>query len=610
MSACIYYDLERVGAEHVAAARARLPNAIEIFPSGTVRDPGVDAGESTPSARDPIFLAEFYEWFDRVVTHLRRFGDDEISGVSLLEVARYSIFYALAHDAQRWHALDDMLRRFAPKKILWVTEAGTQIPGATTSAAAEGGAMSPPGTVIAQYAVEEGGKSLPGVRRSLRTRLYPLSQDLRWLRARAEALVRGRARSAPLVFAEYFPNSALGLIPIAERLERDFGRTVLWLAGREQVVDALGQRGISSVLLTSLARAPRFYPLSFKRQALIRKLLAKIEALPDDFFDRASGAAGRRYILPTMRRVLSESLSESFFWTRAFEDAFSSLGPELVVSTTFASPYGRAAALTARRYGSDTAYVQHGVSPLKGYDTSVCQESMLVWGNAVKRSLSDGGVADDSVHVVGAAKLDDLAQRGALTSDPLPPPGRPLRIVYMASRTAGSFVSASAARLAFAAIAGACDLIPHAVLTVKLHPADHTGLIPQWLSDHPSVVLETSKSAQQLILDNDLVVVVSSTTGLEACVARRPLVCLRIPGLSVDDFYSDYGAVLDFSLEGEEVPERLAGEISRLRENVQAQDSLAEGRTRLLEDRMGGARGDAAKRAAAVLNSLLRDTGS
>ena len=101
--------------------------------------------------------------------------------------------------------------------------------------------------------------------------------------------------------------------------------------------------------------------------------------------------------------------------------------------------------------------------------------------------------------------------------------------------------------------------------------------------------------------------IVSSTAGLEACVARKPLVCLRIPGLSVDDFYSDYGAVLEFSLEGEGVAERLAQELGRLRESVDAQEALADGRSRLLDDRVGGARGDAAERAAAVLHTLLQD---
>ena len=410
-----------------------------------------------------------------------------------------------------------------------------------------------------------------------------------------------------MVFAEYFPNSALGLIPIAERLEREFGQPVVWLAGREQVVDALHSHGISSVLLTSLARSPRYYPLSFQRRARLRDLSSKIGALPEELFDQASGPQGRRYMVPAMQRVFNDAVSESFFWIRAFADAFLSLKPRLVVSTTFASPYGRAAALVAQRRGARSAYVQHGVSALQKYDTSLCQESMLVWGDAVKRSLVSGGHPEASIHVVGAAKLDELAQSGALTSEPLPAQGRPLRIVYMASRTAGSFVSASAARLALSAIAGASALVPNAVLTVKLHPADHTGLIPRWLSDYPSVVLAAGKSAQELILDNDLVVVVSSTAGLEACVARKPLVCLRIPGLSVDDFYSDYGAVLEFSLEGEGVAERLAQELGRLRESVDAQEALADGRSRLLDDRVGGARGDAAERAAAVLHTLLQD---
>lgn len=594
MSACIYYDLERVDVEQVAAARQRLPNAVEVFPTGSVRDPGVDAREVTPSARDPLFRAQFYDWLERIFTHLRSSGDYEHEGASLLEVARYSIFEGLAGEAQRWFALEDILRRFAPEKILWVTPGEVPDPAVT-------------GTVVVQHPVGSERKLAPGVRETLRERLYPMAQDVRWLRHRAAALARRGLERAPVVFAEYFPSAAIGMIPIAERLERELGERVLWLAGRESVVDVLRQHDVQSVLLPSLARSPRFYPLSLRRWALIRKLSRDLGSLPNEILVQATGVNGRGRALPALRRVFKTSISDAFFWTAAFGDAFDSLDPRLVVSSSYASDFGRASALVARRRGARSAYVQHGISPARSYDVSYCQDSILVWGRSVKKSLVTGGVPEASIQVVGAASLDELSRRGAAASGELPAPGRPLRIAYMASRTAGSFVSAVAARMALAAIAGACELIPDAVLSVKLHPADHTGLVPKWLSEYPSARLATTKNAQELILANDLVVVVSSTTGLEACVARRPLVCLQIPGLSAEELYSDYGAALVFPLEGEDAPRRLALELDRFRESAEAQASLAAGRTRLLQDMLAGARGDGAERATAVLYALARD---
>ncbi len=63
-----------------------------------------------------------------------------------------------------------------------------------------------------------------------------------------------------------------------------------------------------------------------------------------------------------------------------------------------------------------------------------------------------------------------------------------------------------------------------------------------FVGDRPNCRIVRDKTSQQVIRDSDVVIVVSSSTGAEACIADKPLIVLRLPGIPEVIPYRKYGA--------------------------------------------------------------------
>lgn len=141
---------------------------------------------------------------------------------------------------------------------------------------------------------------------------------------------------------------------------------------------------------------------------------------------------------------------------------------------------------------------------------------------------------------------------------------------------------------------------PTARLRVKVHPADTTAQAREVLRRHEvATEIVEDESAGKAILRSDVVMVVSSTTGLEACAAGRPLLLLRLNNERRAFDYAAYGAALEVRSAGE-----LAPALGRILNDDGVRSSLARGRALLLADALCGRPGAAAQRAAAALKSL------
>ena len=140
---------------------------------------------------------------------------------------------------------------------------------------------------------------------------------------------------------------------------------------------------------------------------------------------------------------------------------------------------------------------------------------------------------------------------------------------------------------------------------MKMHPSDRTGMAETVAKDFPHVRVVEQGSSQDVILQADAVIVVSSTTGLEACIADKPLIVIDSKGITDSGPYRDYGAALQVTIDRSEDCNHLADVIQKLSTDLAALAELAAGRRRLIDDLLNGGKGDAAELTAQAIAQLV-----
>lgn len=553
-----------------AARRAAGAGARWWAPSGAAW-PGEHAPERLPGWRSVDRYDEIMRWIDLALPR-EAFGTRR--GASLFEIARYQLLFDLAPVEHRWFVLAELAR--SADRVVWaqtwkrrrdradllrLARAAEQDLGARVELVLEPArdAMTP----------------LRDARTALADAAHPWRE--RWERVRAARTAD--PASATFVFTEFFPNSVKASVPIGRELERR-GHTVAWVAARHEIAEALSKLGCPALELDRLASrrgVARAIPTPGERARLRA-------ALP------SAAAPGSAYRLPALAEVAEAARTQAASWTERYVDAVAALSPRVVVSTTYSSVPGRAAAAAARAHGARAAYVQHGVLPDREVWSHYLHDDLLVWGDYETRWLAKRGVSG-ALHATGATPYDEFGQRAAQAprrSDLSAP-----HVVFLASRTGGAVSSEGLSRQTFDAVARAVRGLPGARLTVKPHPADTTGVLQELVRGWPEARLVTDRTSQDLVLEADVVVIVSSTTGNEACIARRPLLVVDLGGVGDFGGYGPYGAALIAKDEAS-----LATELRRL---VDEPGLLRAGQEAFLRDRLGAGDGRAAERAADVL---------
>ncbi|HEV2973134.1 MAG TPA: hypothetical protein VGY55_24415 [Pirellulales bacterium] len=608
MTTCIYYDLEEVSPGDIQLARRCAPGTTEFVARGVVWPLGIGGSppEHVPSPRDYDYQAELMDWIDRLFQALLQAnGSVHQCGHqvrTLLEIARYHFFFEFAAVEQRWRALVEMWRRHAADRVIWVAPAGRlrQLTGLGDNAL--------------PVRIEFVGGAGP---RGVASRLFETAKQI--ARPPIKWLIHGLSRftiptvrtPSPLdtrvVFAEYFPNSAKGLLPVAKSLGDDHGIEVMWLALRKPVATLIRRSGIAPHLINQFVpeAADARTPFTIEDR---ERLEDSLNQLPDPIFRGTTDVVGRRYLQPALRQHLTSALEQATYWLDALMRTFARIRPRCVVSTTYSSIPGRAAAIACQRHGGRSIYLQHGLFPDREFFTRFCNDTLLLWGESNRRFITNHGIGDEQVQVVGATIYDDLVCRAkSARSKPLPAREGSLAIAYMASRTGGAAVSYSTAKLCLSSVIQAASEIAGARLVVKLHPGDKTGMVERLVGKRRGCTVVKEGGSQEVICQSDVVIVLSSTTGLEACMADKPLIVLRPEGVPGFGPYAEYNAALEVPVNGDGDAKRIAEAIQSLRSDAKLAQSLAAGRRRLVNDMLNGGQGNAAQLSAQAIAALLQE---
>ena len=587
MDACIYYELDALEAEDGERARRAAPaGASEVMWSGSPAPPELCGPlVRIPGPRATPFLADAMATIDA----WRREVDDRWHPVG--EVARYELMLGLAADLHRPWALARMREQMHPDAIVWAT----------------------PGGVLADLRPHHSLGCAPDVQivplRARPISLRKRAKELAYDHLRRPIVGRLRARTAPtasgasrgrVLFVEFYPNNAKILVGLAEAVKAE-GHEVVWVSGRKEVTDRLVAAGVTDPIRE--LPDPKCVRVNGALRRDVRALRQRIPRLapPGD------GAAAGSWSTLQGRLRLDQILRESAAWYAGLRQTLEALAPSAVVSSTFSDFCGRAAAAAAEDLGLPSVYVQHGAQPYDYTNAFFVHRWAFTWGEQGRRALAANAPTPPKALATGSPLYDDLIARvKARGPRPFPTDRRPV-VAYLAPRSGGAICSIPLARRLLAALVRAVEGLDWKH-TVKPHPGDHTGVLPAVLPRNPSFELYDSGSSQDLILSADIVVVTSSTTGFEACLADRPLIVLLLEGGTDFCGYVEHGAAIAATTEQalEQALRTLAGDDAQL-------EALRAGRRRLIDEVLAGGNGDAVRRAATWVSKIARqdpvDTG-
>ncbi len=436
----------------------------------------------------------------------------EQDGVSLAEASWFGTAVRLARPLHRRALLGLLAERWRPDVVTWFVSPESHVDYRTARLLAQAGSALGMSVDL----------RIAGGRRAALTALV---NDAYVIAHRGRALARGqmqrraseRVPAGGVVFTTFFPTSVSVVAPLARSLAERGSHEVCWVAGRPEVAAALGTTDVNLWSLDAfdpafVARRWLGFPLLARatRRALARltatELGEEVDTPPEVL----------RYVGRVVGDALATTLAEASWFAASWTAAVRALRPSVVVSTNHSNVFDRCAALAARRAGARSIFVQHGLLTPDRSSSTFSHDVALVWGELDARILREAGAGGEfSVLPVGSA---------AHRTGPARPPTTPPRVLFFASRTGGSFVSTEAAREAALAAARAVARLGNATLTVKLHPADHSGVVERVLAGMPHVSIVATGRSADLAASHDVVIAMSSTTIYDACLASRPLV--------------------------------------------------------------------------------------
>jgi hypothetical protein len=610
MVAVIYYDLDEVTAADRAAALAHCASpCVEVVSTGTTWNIAASASASAsasgssvrlPGARETATFDRTYQWLRALVPALKTEASPEWAphGEELFGAMLVTVGSELRKDLNRWWCFEAIDSRWSPDLLVWVSRSTTSWDAQATQSWVS--ALSARGVNVLSLNTRATSR-----RGELRELAYATLQPIRErLRARRQArsspggaLPTSVDSNRPLVlFYDNYPNNLSVTAELSKALTQKGEVSVAWLAGRQEVSDALRARHLACRQLGEFGGA---LSLSLPSRRTRRKRLeSALARVPHSALGLSDGELTfRRYLEEVAANSILNAGRSAIPMATQFSMAMAALRPDVVVSTNHSGMQDRLCVQAAHQVGAHAVFVQHGVLSPHRLNADFAHETQLFWGDKERDNQERWGESTAGARVIGSLKHEAL---GA-DEDPARELGAPLRVLFFASRTGGMVVGSAAARIALEVVASAVRASDDAVLTVKTHPNDRTGLAQQVLGGAPGVSVVTDGSAAALVRKHDVVIVMSSTTGYDACLLERPLIVFG--GSAVDEGgYLGYGAALPAEDEDELVASLLA-----IRNDFDVREQLAEGRKRFTSHAVVAAGSEPLRRATALITAIAAD---
>jgi hypothetical protein len=392
-----------------------------------------------------------------------------------------------------------------------------------------------------------------------------------------------------ILFVENFPNSAKISASVIRALRRTKDIRFNFLATNQAVVNAVREMCEAELLDQTTSWKVWIEIILRKVVILLFVWLMGCRQLQKRF---AEDNIINLFVRKRQKIAAAKSIMRAIQYSIQCDIVIQKYKPHRIATTSINGAYARAPISLAKKKGIPTYYIQHGLTYFESYEMRLLHDHAIVWGDYFKRRMiSSGNYSPENIFVTGSTKFDEIddqyKDRSNRESDQ-----RTLKVTYFPSLGGGSTVSTSATDWMLGVVLNAVRKMPNTELTVKLKASDNHKAYDDY-ENEGLVKLNRSYDATQIILDSDIVIVSTSTVGLEACALARPLIVVALKGVHVSEVYQEYDAALIASS-----TEELIECLTKLREDEYIRQQIGTGQKRLAQDLFDGCVPGAAQRIA------------
>ncbi|MBP2044975.1 UDP-N-acetylglucosamine 2-epimerase [Methanobacterium aggregans] len=223
-----------------------------------------------------------------------------------------------------------------------------------------------------------------------------------------------------------------------------------------------------------------------------------------------------------------------------FQKIMEDLNPKLVAVGDDRTSFVRAQLIQAIKRDIPVVEVQHGLYLPGGPMTDPISDKIFIWGEGTKPALMGAGAREDQLEVTGSPLYDSLISR----IPDVKQDSEPKTILFATQPMATQSISDDTNLQVAQKIAGFLEKRKDLKLIVKPHPVENADYYRSALKSIPEDIVDVRDSREdifQFLELADIVILMSSTVGIEAAIMDKPMICIK----SKQSIYVEEGVALE-----------------------------------------------------------------
>ncbi|NQU33919.1 MAG: hypothetical protein HQ521_11840 [Bacteroidetes bacterium] len=521
--------------------------------------------------------------------------------IDLLEVARYDFFFPLSYLVYPIWVLEQIIEEHSPETILWVSSDQT---------------TSIPKRRFKEYLEKIGITLINWPRQKLTATDHPSDGKLLFWRIALGDIKNSLLEAfhcslekpylqltkefgeTDILFIENFPNSAKISASVARELENEKDISYCFTTTNLAVLNVVSFLN-KTLLIKNVLRPMDWINIAYKQfrvswlAFVIFKRLKSGQFINWREFSPLIDPRVRFTIAKTLRRATEMIITSAVL--------IKTLHPKVVATTSNSSSLSRASAALGNKQGVTTFLLQHGCGTFYNFEHYVLQNKILVWGKKYQEPLLKQRFNLENVIITGSPKFGNAkVLKDFSSSHSHKQKGHPRKIAYFPSLSDGSSISKEKSISALELVLDAFSNMKDVLLTIKTKSDDKYTIFNKNIINN-NIEIKNDISAIELIEQSDIIIVTTSTVGLEACVIGKPVIVLNLNGLDIFSFYEEYGCALLAATDRE-----LQDALKKIRDK-DILFQLGKGRRLLIDNVFNGCKPGAIKRIAVALLDSIYD---